>query len=159
MASSSSSNTNDSAAPADAASQQQQLQQQQQQQQDQQQQQPQEQYLGDVPAVEGMEQMDSEDEDEEDPLFQQAPSLSGAHGLQVVARSMPGAFFQKGVEEITRFLGEREGASGENADLSARALAYLNCIFHGKHPVSEVGPRTSKEMRTLALAIDGLAQG
>ena len=103
---------------------------------------------------------DSDDEETEEPLFQSAPSLSGANGVQVVARSLPGALFSRGVEEITRFLGEREGATGEDAaDLPARTLAYLNSIFHGRHPPAEVGPRTCKEMRTLALAIDSLARG
>ena len=66
----------------------------------------------------------------------------------------------RGVEEITRFLGEREGAPGEYApDLPARTVAYLNSIFHGRHSQTEVGPRTCKEMRTLALAIDALLRG
>ena len=103
---------------------------------------------------------DSDEEDLEDPLFPQAPSLTAASGLQVVARSAPGALFARGVEEISRFLGEREGAPGEDTkDLPTRTLAYLNSIFHGKHPPAEVGPRTCKEMRTLALSIDALSRG
>eukprot|EP00974_Lingulodinium_polyedra_P091426 8862596-Lingulodinium_polyedra.AAC.1 len=38
-------------------------------------------------------------------------------------------------------------------------LAYLTTIFFGRHPPQEVGPRTAKEMRTLALVIDCLVKG
>ena len=65
--------------------------------------------------------MDSDYEDQHVSRFQSSLSLSDANGVQVFARSMPGARLMRGVEEITRYLGEKEGAPGEDAsDLPAR---------------------------------------
>ncbi len=99
------------------------------------------------------------DDEEEGPLFQEAPSRSETNRIQVTHQRHPGALFAAGLQEISRFLGEREGAEAGSEGTSARVLAYLNSIFHGKHSVAEVGPRTAKEMRTLALAMDSLQKG
>ena len=51
-----------------------------------------------------------EDNDGDGPLFPQASSHScAANGIQVMARKAPGALFMKGVAEITKYLGERDG--------------------------------------------------
>ena len=93
-------------------------------------------------------------------LFREAPSLSAAtDGLQMIARKQPGTLFMQGIGEITKYLGEREGAADSGETGAARTLAYLNSIFHGKHPMQEVGPRTSRELKTLACAIDALLKG
>ena len=61
-----------------------------------------------------------------------------------------------GLKEIEKFLGSRGGAAGED---SARFVSYLTSIFHGHYSPEKVGVRTSREMRTLAEALDGLTRG
>ena len=38
-------------------------------------------------------------------------------------------------------------------------VAYLTTVFHGHYSAKEVGPRDSRELRTLAEALDSLASG
>ena len=38
-------------------------------------------------------------------------------------------------------------------------LTYLMSVFHGAHSPERVGPRTSRELQTLAEALDALASG
>ncbi len=38
-------------------------------------------------------------------------------------------------------------------------MTYLTSVFGGAHPAKQVGVRTSREMRTLAEALDALSQG
>ena len=107
-----------------------------------------------------------EDEAEDDSsLFGKPPSPSGgpAGRIQALAAEQPGALMESGLTEISKLLGEREGGatstSASEGAIPARVLAYLTSVFHGRHPPSEVGLRTSKEMRTLARALDALAAG
>ena len=107
-----------------------------------------------------------EDEAEDDSsLFGKPPSPSGgpAGRIQALAAEQPGALMESGLTEISKLLGEREGGAtstpASEGAIPARVLAYLTSVFHGRHPPSEVGLRTSKEMRTLARALDALAAG
>ena len=93
-------------------------------------------------------------------LFQEASSRESGAELQVIARQHPGLLLQKGLNEMTRYLGSREGANGPQGQQSpARVVAYLMSIFHGKHSVPEVGVRSAKEMRTIAECLDALLEG
>ena len=38
-------------------------------------------------------------------------------------------------------------------------MTYLTAVFHGMFPPDKVGPRTTREMRTLAEALDALGSG
>ena len=48
---------------------------------------------------------------------------------------------------------------GAGGDLPARVLAYLNSVFFGQHPQASMSVHTVREMRTIAMAIDGLLRG
>ena len=61
---------------------------------------------------------------------------------------------------MTRFLGQRAGEGAAfDTQLPARTLSHLVSIFHGRHPPEQVGVRSGREMRMLALAIDALLEG
>ena len=77
----------------------------------------------------------------------------------MIADRSPGALFAQGVAEVSKYLGEREGAVPDNLTHSARMVAYLNTVFHGRHSQQEVGPRTSHEMKVLAQVMDALVRG
>ena len=57
---------------------------------------------------------------------------------------------------MEKYLGERGGASSEDA---GRMVSYLTSIVHGHVPPSQLGARSSREMRTLAEALDALKGG
>ena len=65
------------------------------------------------------------------------------------------------MEEVDKYLAAREGATDSTTDgaPAARFVTYLTSIFHAAHPPSEVGPRASAELRTLAEALDALTRG
>ena len=48
---------------------------------------------------------------------------------------------------------------GEAPPLEAKMVAYHISIFHGQYPMDKVGIARSREMRTLAEALDHVARG
>ena len=68
--------------------------------------------------------------------------------------------FEEGLKEMSRFLGAREGADAKDSSaMGNRVVSYLTTIFHAKNSPDKVGIRTSREMRTLAEALDALKAG
>ena len=90
-------------------------------------------------------------------LFRVAPSRN-ANGIRALAEKQPGTLYQSGLEEITRVMGLREGASGPT-DKTVKLVGYLQAILLGKHSLEKIGPRSGRELRTLAEAMDHLAEG
>ena len=90
-------------------------------------------------------------------LFQVAPSRS-ANGIRAMAEEHPGTLYQNGLEEITRVMGLREGAT-DGDSRNVKLVGYLQAILLGKHSLEKVGPKSARELRTLAEALDHLAQG
>ena len=43
--------------------------------------------------------------------------------------------------------------------LAPKVMNYLTSVFHGAHPQKEVGIRTTRELATLATALDDIAAG
>ena len=56
-----------------------------------------------------------------------------------------------------KFLSARE--EGDQTEGTHKVVAYLSSIFHGSHTPQSIGIRTSREMRTLAEALDALQAG
>ena len=106
--------------------------------------------------------VDSDDDDKDDgALFRSGPSRSGSiqvGAIQDIAADDPGALYQSGLSEMMKFVNAREGGDGEG-DQPQKVLSYLTAIFHGQFPVKEVGIRTSRELKTIALALDELGKG
>ena len=96
-----------------------------------------------------------------EPVFGDAPLHStDASAIRRTSEQAPGRLWNGAVQEIENYLGARGGASaaGANADPS-RFVTYLTAVFHGMFPPDKVGPRTTREMRTLAEALDALGSG
>ena len=109
-------------------------------------------------------EMKDEDEDDSLALFQQASSRNGSTmtgTIQTMGRAQPGNLYLSGLEEVKKFISAREGASEADQDsaLPPKLVSYLTSIFHGSHPIKECGVRNSRELRTLAEAIDALGYG
>jgi hypothetical protein len=64
-----------------------------------------------------------------------------------------------GVDELARHLGQREGANYDAATAATKFVTFLLSVFHGRHPPEKVGARSTKELRTLAEALDALGEG
>jgi hypothetical protein len=92
-------------------------------------------------------------------VFRKSPSWD-LMKIQNKAKDTPGVCYLEGVEEVARLLGAREGVSGEEAkQWASRFVPYLISVFHGAHPPDKVGVRESRELRTLAEALDSLGRG
>jgi hypothetical protein len=102
----------------------------------------------------------SDSSDEEDKsLFRVAPSLrDGAETASQVSESSKGKLYARGIQEMSRFIGSRGGATGDG-ESSAKMVAYLTSVYQGQNPVSKIGPRNAIELRTLAEALDSLKVG
>ena len=62
------------------------------------------------------------------------------------------------MEELTRNIGVLEGADAQAlAALPAKTVHYLTSVFQSRHP--NLDQHTSRELRTLAEAIDSLVKG
>ena len=80
----------------------------------------------------------------------------------MAAATQPGKLYTAGLDEMAKYLGQREGAEGGPAlgDPSAkRVMGYLTSVFHGQFPKDRVGLRTSREMATIATALDAISAG
>ena len=98
-------------------------------------------------------------DDTETSLFQEAPleDFGSSH------KKLPdGVAFQRGVEEVNRFLGARGGAENNSVTTSeaeGRFMTYLYSVFQAAHGASKIGPRNLSELRCLAEAMDQLRAG
>jgi hypothetical protein len=99
---------------------------------------------------------DSSSEDE-DQLFRDGSARQNSSQIQAMAVAQPGRLYEQGLREIQRFLGCRVGP--EAVGTAALMVSYLTAIFHGRYPPEKVGIRTSRELRTLAEALEALSRG
>jgi hypothetical protein len=75
-----------------------------------------------------------------------------------LAREDPGKLYSLGLEEVTKFLGNRLGdgaASGE----APSVVTYLQAIFHGYLPQNQLGHRATRELATVGACLDSLSKG
>ena len=98
----------------------------------------------------------SEDDEDKQDLFREAASGTKAVTVRELAQESPGQLFQEGVREVHRLLGHR-GVASENE--AASLVTYLTSVFHGSYSQESVGVRTTKELRTIAEALDLLQSG
>ena len=78
-----------------------------------------------------------------------------------IAREDSGKLYMLGLEEVKRFLGNRGlggEQSGANLDLPS-IMTYLQAIFHGHLPQSQMGHRACREIATVGSCLDALAAG
>ena len=100
--------------------------------------------------------------DDRGSLFREAPTRSDPTGVQMIAQLSPGSLFEQGIGEAAKYLGERAGAAiDDRGSKAARAqmVTYLVSVLHGRFPQAQVGPRSCRELRTLAEALDALGVG
>ena len=65
----------------------------------------------------------------------------------------------RGDVEVSRQSGGGDQDPEQAAGDASRVLTYLTSVFHGQYPPDECGLRTSREMATLARALDALRAG
>ena len=76
------------------------------------------------------------------------------------ARRHPGRLLRSGLEQMNKFLAARSGAEG-SASVSwrdQRVGAYLHQVLFNQHPQHVIGVRNTRELVTLAEAIDLLME-
>ena len=88
-------------------------------------------------------------------LFHEASPRAGSNLLER-SRRLPGRLLAEALSSMRSFLGLR----GE-ADVSdqPRVLPYLETVFNQRYGKDAVGLRTSREMRTIAEAVDAFVEG
>ena len=79
--------------------------------------------------------------------------------LSVVAAAHPGKLYEMGLKEILKYLGQRESPSAEEALIDPVFRRYFITIFQAQHPQEKIGIQKTREIHTLCLALDCLAQG
>ena len=60
---------------------------------------------------------------------------------------------------MERFLRSRDGAEGDSGWMKQRAIAFLHQVVYVRYPPSVMGLRNARELETLALILDHLADG
>ena len=67
----------------------------------------------------------------------------------------------QGVAEVDRVLGARGGAYSQSSagHVDPRFVQYLLTAFHGRFPIDKIGVGRSRELRTVATALDQLGRG
>ena len=83
----------------------------------------------------------------------------GAESIRLKAEKEPGALWSRALSEIETYLGQRGVALPSDFRERSRFVTYLTAIFHGAYPQEKIGPRSSRELRTLAEALDSLGTG
>ncbi len=99
---------------------------------------------------------DSSD-DSSDASFEDAPTRLSGSRIQFLARTKFGSLFRHGMEQVRRFLSWREGANAEEADIdgeTASLMAYLQLIVKTSTAHAHLSNRSTKELETLAAAVD-----
>ena len=95
-------------------------------------------------------------------VFDGAPSAGnamGADSLRLRAKQSPGLLWRKALTEIQRYLGQRGVTLPQGLQELSNFVTYLTAIFHGLYPQEAIGPRDSRELRTIAKAFDLLGNG
>ena len=93
-----------------------------------------------------------------DPVFRSASSRQEMD-IELFAVRHPGALFESACQAMLRFLSSRGEASQIEGSGEGRFVNYLVTVFAARHPQIAVGVEQMREMRTLAEAMDSLAQG
>lgn len=75
-----------------------------------------------------------------------------------LAREDPGRLYSLGLEEVTKFLGNRLG-DGSGGSEAPSVVTYLQAIFHGHLPQNQVGHRATRELATIGACLDSLSKG
>lgn len=94
--------------------------------------------------------------------FRLSPARGGTE-LWRLAQKKPGQLTKVALDEMIRYLADKQELEG--GDLvnpkwkGQRVLAYLNQIMFVTHPPVKMGLRTSRELQTLAIALDHLLTG
>ena len=83
----------------------------------------------------------------------------GADSLRLRAEQAPRFLWQKALTEIQRYLGQRGVTLPQGLQEPSNFVTYLTAIFHGFYPQEKIGPRNSRELRTIAEALDSLGNG
>ncbi len=80
--------------------------------------------------------------------------------LMEKAKRHPGKLLRSGLEQMSRFMNTRSGDDlGPSVSWREQKVnAYLNQVLFNQHPVSSMGMRNSRELVTLATAIDLLME-
>ena len=93
--------------------------------------------------------------------FEEAPPAGSNRRIQQLGKHEPGALLASGLEQIKAFLAQRGGAATDSEldELHACVVQYITSIWHGKHPVGEMGARNVQELRTMGEALDALLRG
>ena len=105
----------------------------------------------------GLRRQDGAGSDEffEPELFHEASPWAGSNLLER-SRRLPGRLLAEALSSMTSFLGPRE-----EADVSdqPRVLTHLETVFNQRYGKDAAELRTSREMRTVAEAVDALVEG
>ena len=78
------------------------------------------------------------------------------------AKKKPGRLLKSGLEEMAKYLARRLGEGSHEVGSSwrlQRVGAYVSQVLMVQHPAERMGPRNSREIQTLSLAIDALMDG
>ena len=90
--------------------------------------------------------------------FQSAPARGG--DLWRIAQKKPGQLATRSLNEMIRFLAERSEGGAEGPTWAGqKVLAYLNQVVLVNHPPSKIGPRSHRELVTLAMSVDEILSG
>lgn len=71
----------------------------------------------------------------------------------------PGKLLKSGLQEMGRFLADREGANPHEGWEDRRVMAYINQVLLTQHPAQSLGVRNLREAQTLGMALDLLMTG
>ena len=83
----------------------------------------------------------------------------GLDSLRLRAEQTPGLLWQTALSEIQRYLGQRGVTLPQGPQEPSNFVTCLMAIFHGLCPQEKIGPRNSRELRTIAEALDSLGNG
>ena len=94
-------------------------------------------------------------------VFRDAQSSGGlgADAIRLQAERTPGSLWSSAVSEIESYLGQRGVALPAEMKEPSKFVTYLTAVFHGMYPQEKIGPRSSRELRTIAEALDALGSG
>ena len=85
--------------------------------------------------------------------------MKSQNKLKRTAATRPGELLFNGLQQVRQFLGPRRGGLGQDAgsELDPAMVQYLTTVLENAN--STVGMRNSRELRTLAQAIDDILVG
>jgi hypothetical protein len=93
-------------------------------------------------------------------LFRQtAGGVSRLRAPTEVGRDSPGVLYELGLEEVSKFIGNRMGDGMSSAFEAPSIVTYLQAIFHGHLPQGQLGHRATRELSTIGHCLDALAKG